>query len=173
MEPRVNDPGPARPSSAWNERITLTGRLVRLEPLTVDHAPGLLGAATPDLFDFTPQAPQHWSVEGFRAELERVIALHDVVAFAIVHRPSCAVIGRTTYMDIQPQHRGLEIGRTWLARAHQGTNVNPEMKYLLMRHAFETLGAIRVAYKTGVENVHSQRAIAKLGVKRSVGRPSE
>jgi RimJ/RimL family protein N-acetyltransferase len=152
--------------NAWHDRITLTGRVVRLEPLRVEHAAGLLAAASPDIFRLTPQAPAQWSEAGFRADIQRINALSDVVAFAVVHLPSHSVIGRTTYMDIQPQHRGLEIGRTWLARSHQGTAVNPEMKHLLMRQAFETLGAIRVAFKTGIENVYSQRAIAKLGAVR-------
>jgi len=92
--------------------------------------------------------------------------LPDVVAFTIVHQPSNQIIGRTTFMDIHPQHRGVEIGRTWIARQHQGTAVNPEMKYLMMRHAFEDKDAIRVCCKTGLNNVHSQRAIAKLGALR-------
>lgn len=146
--------------------VTLSGRVVRLEPLCAAHAPGLLAAAEPELFRFTPQGPARWTEEGFLADIQKVNAIPDTIAFAIVHRPTGAVIGRTTYMEIRPAHRGLEIGRTWLARAHQGTAVNPEMKYLLMRHAFEALGAIRVQYKTGHTNVHSQRAIAKLGAVR-------
>lgn len=68
-------------------------------------------------------------------------------------------------MEIRPEHRGVEIGRTWIGRAHQGTQVNPEAKFLMLRHAFERLspGAIRVQFTTGGSNVHSQRAIAKLG----------
>lgn len=150
----------------WHNRVTMEGRVVRLEPLEAAHAPGLLAAAEPEIFRFTPQAPPQWSVDGFRQDIERLSAMADVVAFAVIERASGAVIGRTTYMDIQAQHRGLEIGRTWLARPQQGTAVNPEMKYLMMRRAFEELGAIRVAFKTGLENVHSQRAIAKLGAVR-------
>lgn len=146
--------------------VTLAGRVVRLEPLRDEHAPGLLAAADPELFRFTPQGPAEWTVDGFRADIAKVNAIPDTVAFAIIHGPKNTVIGRTTYMEIRPAHRGLEIGRTWLARAHQGTAVNPEMKYLLMRHAFETLGAIRVQYKTGHTNLQSQRAIDKLGAVR-------
>ncbi|HEY2737467.1 MAG TPA: GNAT family protein, partial [Thermoanaerobaculia bacterium] len=61
---------------------------------------------------------------------------------------------------------GLEIGRTWIAPAHQGSKVNPESKYLLLRHAFEELGAARVQFKTDLNNLHSQRAIEKLGATR-------
>lgn len=150
----------------WVEPVVLEGRVVRLEPLGVEHAPGLLAAAEPELFRFTPQGPAAWTVEGFEADVRKITGLPDVAAFAIMHRPSGAVIGRTTYMDIRPAHRGLEIGRTWIARAHQGTSVNPEMKLLMMRHAFERLRAVRVQFRTGLENVHSQRAIAKLGAVR-------
>lgn len=167
-ETDVRDVAPAGASAKvdpmWVKPVVLEGSVVRLEPLSPEHAPGLFRAADPELFTFTSmQAPAEWSVAGFEAELRRVTSLPDVVGFAVIHRPTGEVIGRTTYMEIRPAHRGLEIGRTWLARAHQGTAVNPEMKLLMMRHAFETLGAIRVQFKTGHRNLHSQRAIAKLG----------
>jgi RimJ/RimL family protein N-acetyltransferase len=152
----------------WVEPLTLTGRVVRLEPLHSSHAPGLLEAADPALFRFTPQAPKEWSAAGFEADIKRINGLPDVVAFAIIHVPTARVLGRTTYMDIQAQNRGLEIGRTWITAPHQGTSVNPEMKYLLLRHAFEGLWptAVRVQLTTGGTNLHSQRAIAKLGAVR-------
>jgi RimJ/RimL family protein N-acetyltransferase len=75
-------------------------------------------------------------------------------------------VGVTCYMDIRPAHRGLEIGSTWIARPYQGTRVNPESKYLLLRHAFENLGAVRVQLKTDGRNRQSQAAIAKLGAQR-------
>lgn len=149
----------------WVKPVTLEGRNVRLEPLHRRHAAGLVAAATPDPFEFTSQNPREYTVAGFEEDIEKVNAIPDSVAFAIIHVPSGQVAGRTTYMEIRPIHRGLEIGRTWIARKHHGTHLNPEMKLLLMRHAFETLGAIRVQYKTGHRNLHSQRAIAKLGAK--------
>lgn len=139
---------------------------MRLEPLEERHAPGLLAAATPELFRFTPQAPKEWSVDGFAADITRVRGLANVVPFATVLVQTGQVIGRTTYMDIQEANKGLEIGRTWIGKPWQGTAVNPEQKLLLMRHAFETLGAIRVQYTTGGTNLHSQAAIAKLGAVR-------
>jgi RimJ/RimL family protein N-acetyltransferase len=152
----------------WVTPVTLEGRGVRLEPLAPVHAPGLFAAADPSLFHFTPQAPGEWSVAGFEADIRRVTALPDVVAFAVIHRSSGRVIGRTTYMDIRPQARGVEIGRTWIERAHHRSAVNPEMKYLLLRHAFQALAppAIRVQLTTSATNLHSQRAIAKLGAVR-------
>ena len=145
---------------------TLTGRVVRLEHLTIEHAPALLAAASPELFELSPQKPVPWTVEGMRAELRSVLALQDSVAFAIVRLDMGAAVGRTTFMDIRPAHRGLEIGRTWIGAAHQGTQVNPESKFLMLRHAFEELGAIRVQLKTDARNLQSQRAIAKLGAVR-------
>jgi ribosomal-protein-alanine N-acetyltransferase len=152
----------------WVEPVTLSGRVVRLEPLEVRHAQGLFEAAEPELFVHTPQAPKEWSAAGFEADVRRVNSLPGVVAFAMVHVATGRVVGRTTYMDIQPDDRGLEIGRTWIARPHQGTAVNPEVKLLMLRHAFETLAppAIRVQFTTALSNLHSQRAIAKLGAVR-------
>jgi len=153
----------------WISPLTLTGRAARLEPLHIRHAEGLLAAANdggPELFRFTPQAPQEWSIDGFRAQIEKVNAISNIVAFAIVHQPSEAVIGRTTFMEIRPEHRTAEIGRTWIALSHQGTAVNPEIKLLMMTHAFERLEATRIQFTTSHENLHSQRAIAKLGAVR-------
>jgi RimJ/RimL family protein N-acetyltransferase len=157
----------------WITPITLVGRVVRLEPCTVAHAAGMFDIAMEsgaETFRFTlPPTNEpigQWSAAGVAADIERINALSYVVAFAVIHLPSNRIIGRTTYMEIRPPHRGVEIGRTWIARAHQGTAVNPEMKYLMMRHAFETKGAIRVQFKTGLNNLHSQAAIAKLGAVR-------
>lgn len=143
-------------------------RTIRLEPLTLAHAPDLLRIADRDLFTHTRQAPTSWSVRGFEEELGSVLELADVVAYAIVplSGPEAGrAIGRTTFMDIKAEHRGLEIGRTWIGRAYHGTRVNPEAKYLMLRHAFEVLSptAIRVQITTNGTNVHSQRAISKLG----------
>jgi RimJ/RimL family protein N-acetyltransferase len=72
----------------------------------------------------------------------------------------------TRYMTIEQANRGLEIGGTWYGKAHRRTAVNTECKYLLMRHAFETLGCIRVQLKTDSRNERSQRAIERLGATR-------
>jgi RimJ/RimL family protein N-acetyltransferase len=72
----------------------------------------------------------------------------------------------TTYMDIRRRDHGLEIGATWLGRPWQRTGINTEAKYLLLRHAFEELGAARVQLKTDSRNLQSQRAIERLGAVR-------
>jgi RimJ/RimL family protein N-acetyltransferase len=146
------------------EPIRLDGRVVRVEPLTVGHARELWEVAEPLLF------PYVWSwnpssLEAFRGSIEKALSLPDWCSFAIVLQETGKAIGSTSYLEIRPAHRGLEIGSTWITRSYQGTNVNPENKYLLLRHAFETLGAIRVQLKTDGRNLQSQRAIAKLGAK--------
>lgn len=86
--------------------------------------------------------------------------------FAIVDKASGRVIGVTSYLDIRPGDRGVEIGFTWIAKPYQGSLVNPECKYLLFRHAFDDQQAVRVQLKTDLRNVQSQRAIEKLGAVR-------
>jgi ribosomal-protein-alanine N-acetyltransferase len=160
-----------QPRMLANPEIATT---VRLVPLTTAHAPDLYAIADPKLFTHTMQGPSEWSVRGFAAEIEKVLAVPMSIAFAIeLVRDDCGfpagrVIGRTTYMDIKAEHRGLEIGRTWIGRPFHGTRVNPEIKYLMLRHAFESLAptAIRVQLTTNGTNLHSQAAIAKLGAVR-------
>lgn len=146
-------------------------RAIRLEPLETRHASDLFRIADMELFRHTMQAPAEWSARGFEDEMEKVKSIPGVVAFAIVLAAGAdagRAIGRTTFMDIKPEHRGIEIGRTWIGRPYHGTRVNPEAKYLMLRHAFETLSppAIRVQITTGGSNLHSQAAIAKLGAVR-------
>ncbi len=147
--------------------VMLEGKSIRLEPLAASHADALLAAA---------QAPEIWTwvptVLMTRAAIDRWIA--DALSrasegreftFAVVVRESDRVVGSTRYMDVQAAHRGVEIGWTWYAPDVWGTAVNPEAKYLLLRHAFEEWGAIRVCLKTDARNLHSQAAIRKLGAR--------
>lgn len=83
--------------------------------------------------------------------------------FAVIHLKSGQAIGATRYLNIETQHRQLEIGGTWYGIDYQGTGVNTEAKYLLLKHAFEELGCIRVQLKTDARNLRSQRAIERLG----------
>jgi RimJ/RimL family protein N-acetyltransferase len=145
------------------EPVTLEGPSLRLEPLSESHAPGLLAAASPELFDYMLVVPEEWTVDGFRQYVRDVRAQPGLVPLAAVLRDSGAVAGISCYLDIRPDHRGLEIGNTWFSRAYHGTTVNPEAKYLMLRHAFETLGAVRVQLKTDSRNQQSRRAIARLG----------
>ena len=152
----------------WAEPVTIVGKTVRLEPLTMKHAPGLhaLYALNPDILLYHGLKPSDTSLEAFTTYMERSLAMPGRIPFAIVMLDTGQPAGTTSYLDIKPADRGLEIGYTWLGKAFQGTQVNPENKYLLLRHAFETLGAVRVQLKTDGRNLHSQRAIEKLGAVR-------
>ena len=90
----------------------------------------------------------------------------EQIPFAIVHQPSSRAVGSTRYMTIRREHRGLEIGWTWIGAAFQRTAVNTECKLLLLGHAFDGLGAVRVELKTDARNLRSQRAIERLGASR-------
>ena len=115
--------GKCRP---WVEPVTLecpgVVTSIRLVPLDPTHAADLHAVADRELFLHSMQAPSEWSVRGFESELERVRATPGVVAFAIVlahGENSGRAIGRTTFMDIRPEHRGLEIGRTCVDPAYR------------------------------------------------------
>jgi RimJ/RimL family protein N-acetyltransferase len=145
--------------------VVLEGQTVRLEPLTLAHSDGLWRVAEPPIFAITPGPIGEWNRENWDIYMQKTLGMQGRIAFAIVLKEEGFPVGTTSYFDIRPEHRGLEIGYTWLATAYQGTHVNPENKYLLLRHAFETLGAVRVQLKTDKRNLRSQRAIAKLGAK--------
>jgi len=150
--------------------ITLVGRHVRLEPLTTAHAPDLFAALSVDsaIWRWWRETPpvDLAGMEAFVSATLEEQARGSVVAFAQIELASGRAVGSTTYMDIRPEDRGLEIGSTWLGKSWQRTGINTEAKYLLLRHAFEVLGAARVQLKTDARNVQSQTAIARLGAVR-------
>jgi len=145
--------------------VTLSGAHVRLEPLSLAHVPDLARVGLePELWRLQP-APVS-TVEDMLRYVEK--ALEDQrrgvsLPFAIVDLATGQVIGSTRYMDIAPEHRRLEIGSTWLTSAFQRTRANTEAKLLLLTHAFETIGVIRVVLKTETLNEQSRRAIERLG----------
>lgn len=144
----------------------LAGRLVVLEPLELSrHAEGLSSVALdPDLWRWTQDR-----ITG-PADLERYLAAAAAEAevgrqlpFVLRWRPTGAWIGMTRYLNIEPFHRRLEIGHTWLARAWQRRGANVEAKLLLLRHAFEELGYRRVEFKTHAENAAARAALEGIG----------
>jgi RimJ/RimL family protein N-acetyltransferase len=149
--------------------VTLAGEVARLEPLQPAHADHLYAAGQePRIWLYMPTDPIA-SVAAMSAWIADALAEQDAgrqIPFAIVDRAANRAIGSTRYLSIAPHDRGLEIGWTWLALATQRTAVNTECKYLLLRHAFEELGAIRVQLKTDSRNLISQRAIERLGAVR-------
>ena len=149
--------------------VVLEGDAVRIEPLQRRHANDLLAAAAdPAIWRYLP-APQPRSVEQVVAwidEARELASTGDQLPFAIVDAPAGRAVGSTRYLEIHPAWRTLEIGWTWLAASAQRTRVNTECKYLLLRHAFEKLGALRVQFKTDSRNLQSQRALERLGAVR-------
>ena len=146
--------------------VTLPGRVVRLEPLTTAHAAGLCATAGDTALTYIYTKPRERTPAAFASYIASLYADYGWCPFAIVDQASEQPVGVSCYLDIRPAHRGLEIGGTWIAESYQGTAVNPEAKYLLLRHAFATLGAVRVQLKTDGRNAQSQAAIAKLGAVR-------
>ncbi|MEA2558784.1 MAG: N-acetyltransferase [Acidobacteriota bacterium] len=148
------------------EPVLLEGRILRLEPLSLDHAPGLWPHAGPEVFQWLADLPRDGSYEAFRDWIGETMRRPASLTFAMTLLGTGEPAGVSGYLEIRPDHRGIEIGRTWIGKAHQGSRVNPESKLLLFRHAFETLGALRVQLKTDLRNTQSQRAIEKLGAVR-------
>ncbi len=140
--------------------------MVRLEPLGMQHTDDLWEVVDPSVFKLLTLWPEEWTSEGFRVYMEKTLAMPGRLPFATVLRETGKAVGTTSYFDIRPEHRGLEIGHTWIATPYQGTQVNPEAKYLMLRHAFEDLGAMRVQLKTDGRNLQSQRAMEKLGAQK-------
>ncbi len=148
------------------EPVTLRGEFVELAPLAQRHAADLALAASPELFRFMNHAPATWDESGLEHYIIEATSMPGRIAFAVIDIERGRAVGSTSYFDIRAAHRGLEIGYTWIVRAAQGTRVNPEAKLLLLEHAFERLGCIRVQLKTDARNEQSQRAMLKLGCVR-------
>jgi RimJ/RimL family protein N-acetyltransferase len=140
----------------------LEGRVVVLEPLRPDHEEGLWEAARDPrtwrwLSIVQPQTP-----EEFSAFFADALADPTMVPFATVSAATGRVLGSTRFLAIRPEARSLEIGWTWLHPDAWGTGANTDAKYLQLRHAFETLGALRVELKTDASNERSRAALAGL-----------
>lgn len=144
---------------------TLQGTHVRLEPLNRAHFPALVEIGLdPDLWQ--------WTVSFVRTRADMVAYLEQALAeqahgrslpFATIDQASAAVVGCTRFGSIEPLHRRVEIGWTWVARPWQRTAINTEAKYLMLEHAFERLQCVRVELKTDALNRRSRDAIVRLG----------
>jgi RimJ/RimL family protein N-acetyltransferase len=146
--------------------VILEGHYVRLEPMTEAHVPGLTQIGVGQTFwDFmlygninTEADMTNW-VQDILSRAEKGTDL----PFVAIQLASGRAAGATRYLNIMPKDRGLEIGGTWYGTEFQRTAVNTECKYLLLRHAFETLECIRVQLKTDLRNERSQKAIERIG----------
>jgi RimJ/RimL family protein N-acetyltransferase len=133
----------------------LAGRVVTLEPLGPEHEDGLRTAAADEqvwLWMITRDVDA-WIADALRRDPGRQ-------PFAVLRDGE--VIGSTSYMSLAPEHRRLEIGNTWLSSSAWGTGANTEAKYLLLRHAFEDEGALRVEFKTDAKNERARAALAAI-----------
>ena len=143
----------------------LEGRLTRLEPLSLDHLDGLCEVGLdPVIWRWMP-LPMN-SRSDVQAFIEATLAAQAAgreQPFATIDRAAGRVVGSTRYLNIEPPHRRLEIGYTWLAPAWQRTAINSEAKLLMLEHAFEQLGANRVEFKTNAFNEPSRMALQGIG----------
>ena len=146
--------------------VVLTGKGVRLEPMTEAHTAALaeIGVGQP-FWHFMLYGDMN-STDDMRKWVQDILSRAEKgtdLPFVAIHLASGRVAGATRYLNVMPKDRGLEIGGTWYGLEFQRTPVNTECKYLLLHHAFETLGCIRVQLKTDSRNERSQKAIERIG----------
>lgn len=154
--------------SNWiNESTELTGTLVHLVPLGNEHFDALVQVAK------DKRIWAHYTLDGSNPE-RLVLALNEGLAaqrngtqfpFVIVEKSTGRIIGSTRLLELQPLHRKLEIGWTWLHPDYWGTAINLECKFLLLSFCFETLGTTRVQLRTDENNIRSRKAIEKIGAR--------
>jgi RimJ/RimL family protein N-acetyltransferase len=149
--------------------VTLEGKVVRLVPLSEAHVPGLAQVG------LEPEIWRHMLYGDVDTEEKLLFFVRDLLArqkqgtdlpFTVIYRETGRPVGCTRYLGIDPRNRAVEVGGTWYGLSYQRTAVNTECKYLLLRHAFEEWGCIRVQLKTDLNNVRSQVAIERIGAVR-------
>lgn len=147
--------------------VTLESQHVRLEPLAMAHLTGLAEVGLDEeLWRWIPT--QVRTAEEMADYIETALNEQDrrvSLPFALVEKATGRAIGSTRYGNIERTHHRVEIGWTWVARDWQRTAINTEAKYLLLRHAFETLGCMRVELKTDSLNERSRAAILRIGAR--------
>jgi RimJ/RimL family protein N-acetyltransferase len=149
------------------EPVKLLGHLVNLMPLEEEHFAALQSiAADPRIWEF--YAYDASKPEKFNQVMKSTMIEKDrgtQYPFIIEYKPMRQIIGSTRFMDIQPQHKKLEIGTTWLHPDYWATAVNLECKYMLLNYCFDILNTVRVQLKTDENNIRSRKAIEKIGGK--------
>lgn len=146
--------------------VTLSGHGLTLVPLTAEHAPDLYAVTPPDNFQHFLTWPNPWNPATFTAWITQHAANPANMPFAVLDSATSRAVGSSTFHDMAPAHRHAEIGSTWYGSTFRGTHVNPACKLLMLTHAFDTMGCIRVTIKCDARNERSARAIAKLGAVR-------
>jgi RimJ/RimL family protein N-acetyltransferase len=149
------------------EPVTLEGTYVRLETMREAHADGLVAAGCGHgIFRFFPFSLE--TAEAMRGYVKLNAAIAGsgtVLPFVTIERATNRVVGATSFLAIEPAHKRLEIGATWITPSHQRSPVNSEAKLLQLTHCFETLGYNRVEFKTDERNEKSRNALARIGAK--------
>jgi RimJ/RimL family protein N-acetyltransferase len=147
------------------EPVTLEGRYVRLVPLSLDHHAALSAVLLDeDLWRWMPR--QVLTPEAMEEFVRTALKWRDegsALPFATLYKPTNEVVGMSRYLTIDREHHTIEIGGTLVGKNWQRTVVNTEAKYLMLQHAFETLGCIRVQFQTDSLNTKSRNAILRLG----------
>lgn len=158
-----HDPAP----EPWVAPVVLAGRRVGLEPLSLDHLDDLAAAGSdPAIWALTIARPT--DRDGVAAWIRAAVAGREAGTdepFATIDLASGRAIGSTRFMSIVPAHRRIEIGWTWVTPAFQRSGANREAKLLQLTHAFETLGANRVEFKTDARNAQSRAALLGIGAR--------
>jgi RimJ/RimL family protein N-acetyltransferase len=167
MVARVSEPTATAPGPAVRDlRTRFTGRLVVVEPLSADHEPGLVSAATdPEMFAWMPvdMASSREALHDWLATALAAAGAGREVPYAIRSAQTGELLGSTRFLEIRLEHLRAEIGWTWVTRRAWSSGVNIETKLLLLGHAFETVGLRRVEFKTDARNERSRGALLALG----------
>ena len=146
--------------------VVLYGDAVKLEPLDSSHAEDLFASGgDPEIWRYLPH-PQPGSVVDVRRWIDeawKLAATGEELPFAIIDPETGRAVGSTRYLEIHRNWRSLEIGWTWLTAAVQRSAVNTETKLMLLKHAFEDHGALRVQFKTDGRNLRAQQSLERLG----------
>ena len=148
---------------SWNGLAKrLEGRIIVLEPLVEGHEEELFAAAQdPDVWRWMSYnaAESAETFHGWFDDALRATKAGDEAVFVVRSKESGNVIGSTRYMTLRPEHHGLEIGWSWLVPSAWGSGANAEAKFLLLQHAFDELGCIRVEFKTDARNERARLAL--------------
>jgi RimJ/RimL family protein N-acetyltransferase len=149
----------------FEEKIILESRNIMLRPLLREDITAFKNIALDeDIWKFVPfKISGEKELDDFVKQSLQLRDKNERITFTITDKKDNAVLGSTSYMNISPKDKRLEIGATWLGKKYQGTGVNKVCKFLLLRFAFEELGYERVELKTDVLNIQSRKAILKIG----------
>jgi N-acetyltransferase len=151
----------------WNHDSILEGARLRLEPIAADHAEGIWKAGNdPAIWQWMPLSlSEPGQVPGLIAHAVERSRRKEAFTFTVFDRETGACVGSSSYLALEPSHRRLEIGFTWVSHRWQRTYVNTEAKLLLLEHAFGRLGCHRVEFKTDVLNRRSREALMRIGAR--------